>query len=103
MAPPDPTEYVLTDEERIGAKEAVGKWLRYLENRRKSAATSDEIPLYTRRRNLSVHLGVDEAVNKKDLQLINVCALPLPATYEARLERSQSLRYWLGLEYFILN
>ena len=92
MAPPDLTRYVLTDEERIGAKEAVGKWLRYLESRKKSSASPDEIPLFTRRRNLSVHLGVDEAVNKKDLQLINVCALPLPATYEARLERSQSLR-----------
>ena len=90
MAPPDPEQYVLTDEERTGAKETVGKWLRYLENRKKSGATSDEMPLYTRRRNLSVHLGVDEAVNKKDLQLINVCALPLP--YEQKLERSQSLR-----------
>ena len=79
MPLPENKKYTLTSDERRKAKAAVGKWLEYFENKKAgSSIISDENRLLTRRRNLAAHLGVDESVSKKDLQLINVYSLPLP-------------------------
>ena len=66
----------LTEEERKRARAViVKKSLRYFENR-----SSSDNCLFARRRNLAAHFGVDETVCKKDLNMINVYALPLPAS-----------------------
>ena len=67
--------YILTKSEREKARaRAVRKSLTYFENRSLS-----EKNLWTRRRNLAAHLGVDETVSKQELNMINVYALPVPA------------------------
>ena len=79
---------VLTEEERKRARaETIKKSLRYFENRSLSQDC-----IFTRRRNLSAHLGVDETVSKKELQMINVHALPLPASVQ-KSSRENSIRY----------
>ena len=75
----EPAKAVLTEEERKKARALViKKSLRYFEDRNNRSFSAD--CLFTRRRNLSAHLGLDENVSKKDLQMINVYALPLPAS-----------------------
>ena len=72
-------KYTYTSDERKRARAALGKWLQYFENKKtNSAIVSEESLLLTRKRNLAVHLGVDESVSQKDLRLINVYSLPLP-------------------------
>ena len=72
-------KYTYSSDERKRARAALGKWLQYFETKKtNSAIISEENHLLTRRRNLAAHLGVDESVSKKDLQLINVYSLPLP-------------------------
>ena len=72
-------KYTYNSDERKRARAALAKWLQHFENKRtNSAIISEENHLLTRRRNLAAHLGVDESVSKKDLQLINVYSLPLP-------------------------
>ena len=84
MPLPENRKYTLTWDERRKAKAAVGKWLEYFENKKTgSSIASEENRLLTRRRNLAAHLGVDESVSKKDLQLINVYSLPLPPSASA--------------------
>ena len=73
------TKYTYTSDERKRARAALGKWLQYFETKKtNSAIISEENHLLTRRRNLAAHLGVDESVSKKELELINVYSLPLP-------------------------
>ena len=72
-------KYTYTSDERKRARAALDKWLQYFENKKtNSAIISGENLFLTRKRNLAVHLGVDESVSKKDLRLINVYSLPLP-------------------------
>ena len=79
MSPPDPTNAILTEEERKRARAvAIKKSLRYFEDRNNRSFS--ESCLFTRRKNLAAHLGVDETVSKKDSNMINVYALPLPAS-----------------------
>ena len=79
--PSDPGRNVLTEEERKRARAVVvKKSLKYFENRN-NRSFSEEC-LFTRRRNLAAHLGVDETVSKKDLHMINVHALPLPSSVQ---------------------
>ena len=50
--------------------------------------------LNTRRRNLVAHLGVDEEVCKKEVQEINLLALPVPVSILITPERlSKCFRY----------
>ena len=82
---------ILTEEERKRAREVVRKKsLRYFEDRNNRSFS--EACLFTRRRNLSAHLGVDENVSKKDLHMINVHALPLPLSIPKERKHG-SLRY----------
>ena len=79
MPLPEPSRNCLTEEERKRARAVVvKKSLRYFEDRSKRSFS--EHCLFTRRRNLAAHLGVDETVSKKELNMINVHALPLPAS-----------------------
>ena len=79
--PSDPGRNVLTEEERKRARAVVvKKSLRYFEDRNNRSFSED--CLFTRRRNLAAHLGVDETVSKKDLHMINVYALPLPSSVQ---------------------
>ena len=81
MAFSEPARSFLTEEERKRARAVVvKKFLRYFE----------EDYLFTRRRNLATHLGVDETVSKKDLSMINVHALPLPAS----VQKSKTTPKW---------
>ena len=71
----------LTEEERKRARAVVvKKSLRYVEDRNNRSFSDD--CLFTRRRNLAIHLGVDETVSKKELNMINIHALPLPASVQ---------------------
>ena len=50
--------------------------------------------LLTRRRNLVAHLGVDEGVGSKEVQEINLLALPVPVSILISPERlSKCFRY----------
>ena len=89
MPLPEPTRSCLTEEERKRARAVVvKKSLRYFEDRNNRSLS--ENCLFTRRRNLAAHLGVDETVSKKDLSMINVHALPLPAS----VQKSKTTPKW---------
>ena len=66
--------------EKAKAKRAamVKKALRYFED--KSNRTQSEDNLFTRRKNLAVHLGLDENVSLKEIQKINTYSLPVPSS-----------------------
>ena len=73
---PDLPEGTLNEIERRRAQTVVvKKTIRYFEDRNKRSWSQDS--LLTRRRNLAVHLGVDESVCKTEVQKINVHSLPL--------------------------
>ena len=75
----EPAISVLNDEERRQRREvAVKKSLRYFEDR-KNRSSSDSY-VFIRRRELSAYRGADETVSKKDLDMINVGALPMPSS-----------------------
>ena len=76
----EPIGSCLTEEERKRARAVlVKKSLRYFDRNNRSLS---EDCLFTRRRNLAAHLGVDETVSKKELSMINVHALPLPSSVQ---------------------
>ena len=56
----------------------VKKAIRYFEDKSNRSVSEDN--LFTRRKNLAVHLGIDEKVSKKEIQKINTLSLPVPAT-----------------------
>ena len=66
--------------EKSKAKRAamVKKALRYFED--KSNRTQSEDNLFTRRKNLAVHLGLDENVSLREIQKINTYSLPVPSS-----------------------
>ena len=89
MHNPDTSRSVLTEEERQRARAVVvKKSLKYFEDRSNRSFSAD--CLFTRRRHLSAHRGVDETVSKKDFNMINVYALPLPSSVQR--SRHKALR-----------
>ena len=73
---PEVLEGTLNEIERRRARTiVVKKAIRYFEDRNNRSWSQDS--LFTRRRNLAVHLGVDESVCKTEVQKINVHSLPL--------------------------
>ena len=56
----------------------VKKAIHYFEDRSNRSMSEDN--LYTRRKNLAVHLGVDETVSMKEVQKINTYCLPVPSS-----------------------
>ena len=84
MSLSDDARKVLTEDERKRARSVViKKSLSYFEDRNNRSFSED--CLFTRRRNLAAHLGVDETVSKKELHMINVYALPLPRSKKVSL------------------
>ena len=76
--------FVLTKSQRDKVRaRSLRTSLTYFENRSMSAEC-----LFTRRRNLAAHLGVDETVSKKELNMINVYALPLPSSKKGLVDIS---------------
>ena len=65
---------------RAKAKRAsmVKKALRYFED--KSNRSMSEDNLFTRRKNLAVHLGLDDKVSLREIQKINTYSLPVPSS-----------------------
>ena len=56
----------------------VKKAIHYFEDRSNRSMSEDN--LFTRRKNLAVHLGVDETVSMKEVQKINTYCLPVPSS-----------------------
>ena len=56
----------------------VKKALRYFED--KSNRSMSEDNLFTRRKNLAVHLGLDDKVSLREIQKINTYSLPVPSS-----------------------
>lgn len=56
----------------------VKKSIHYFEDRSNRSMSEDN--LYTRRKNLAVHLGIDETVSMKEVQKINTYCLPVPSS-----------------------
>ena len=95
MAYSETARSVLTEEERNRERTIViKKSLKYFEDRNNRPFSTDCV--FTRRRNLSAHLGVDETVSKKDLNMINFQALPRPTSVQASRKK-------FGLRYNISN
>ena len=72
----------------------VKKAIHYFEDRSNRSMSEDN--LYTRRKNLAVHLGVDETVSMKEVQKINTYCLPVPSSAlppEAQEAIASSARY----------
>ena len=94
-------EGTLNEAERRRARTTVAKKaIRYFEDRNHRSCSQDS--LFTRRRNLATHLGVDESVCKSEVQSINVHALPIPASAIHESEESLvsgSYRYVFQVEY----
>ena len=98
MPLPEPTRNCLTEEERKRVRAAVvKKSLRYFEDRNNRSFSED--CLFTRRRNLAAHLGVDETVSKKELYMINVYALPLPASVQKSKTNSSRCQARISTDY----
>ena len=53
---------------------------------RDTRSFSDEC-LFNRRKNLAKHLGVDESVEKQDLDKINMATLPFPSSVPKSISR----------------
>ena len=72
------------DEEDAAAKAKakratmVKKALRYFEDKSNRSVSEDN--LFTRRKNLAVHLGLDEKVSLREIQKINTFSLPVPSS-----------------------
>ena len=66
--------------EKAKAKRAamVKKALRYFEDKSNRSVSEDN--LFTRRKNLAVHLGLDENVSLREIQKINTFSLPVPSS-----------------------
>ena len=98
---PEPLEGTLSEAERRRARTKVAKKaISYFEDRNHRSCSQDS--LFTRRRNLATHLGVDESVCKSEVQSINVHALPIPASAIHESQESLvsgSYRYIFRLEY----
>ena len=72
-------ELRLSAEERKKVRVAsVRKAIHYFEDRNNRSWSQDS--LLTRRRNLASHLGVDETVDRKEVQKINASSLPVPSS-----------------------
>ena len=72
----EPEKAMLTEEERkLVRKNTVHKKISYFEDRNNRSCTHGN--LFTRRRNLTEHFGVDHSVGVEEVQEINKCALPL--------------------------
>ncbi|XP_059084860.1 uncharacterized protein LOC131881885 [Tigriopus californicus] len=56
----------------------VKKAIRYFEDKSNRSVSEDN--LFTRRKNLAAHLGLDEKVSKKEVQKINTYCLPVPSS-----------------------
>ena len=62
--------------------------------------------LYTRRKNLAVHLGVDETVSMKEVQKINTYCLPVQSSAlppEAQEAIASTARYTMPCQFFDLT
>ena len=88
--------------EKAKAKRAamVKKALRYFEDKSNRSVSEDN--LFTRRKNLAVHLGLDENVSLREIQKINTFSLPVPSSATPFNPVSASPRYrlWLKLVKF---
>ena len=56
----------------------VKKCIKYFEDKSNRSVSEDN--LFTRRKNLAVHLGLDETVGIKEVQKINTYCLPVPSS-----------------------
>lgn len=56
----------------------VKKAIRYFEDKSNRSVSEDN--LFTRRKNLAVHLGLDEKVGMREVQKINTYSLPVPSS-----------------------
>lgn len=65
----------------------VKKAIRYFEDKSNRSVSEDN--LFTRRKNLAAHLGLDEKVSKKEVQKINTYCLPVPSS--ANSDQSESM------------
>lgn len=63
---------------RTNRQNMVKKAIHYFEDRSNRSMSEDN--LFTRRKNLAVHLGIDETVSQKEVQKINTYCLPLPSS-----------------------
>ena len=90
---PARSEIVLSEEERKRSRAlVVTKSIKYFEDAIKRS--SSEGSLFTRRRNLSAHLGIDESVSKKEVQIVTLQCLPLPvSTRSSQKSLSRCSRY----------
>ena len=69
----------LTEDERnLARTRVVRKAIRYFEDRSNRTWSHDN--LFTRRRNLVAHLGVDETTSRQEVQRISQHSLPTPAS-----------------------
>lgn len=55
----------------------VKKSILYFSDKKNRSMSEDN--LYTRRKNLAVHLGLDEKVPRREIQKITTICLPIPA------------------------
>ena len=80
----------------------VKKAIHYFEDRSNRSMSEDN--LYTRRKNLAVHLGVDETVSMKEVQKINTYCLPVPSSAlppEAQEAIASTARYTMPCQFLI--
>ena len=67
----------------------VKKAIHYFEDRSNRSVSEDN--LFTRRKNLAAHLGIDDSVSKKEIQTINTYCLPMPSSaLPSELQESHS-------------
>ena len=80
----------------------VKKALRYFED--KSNRSMSEDNLFTRRKNLAVHLGLDDKVSLREIQKINTYSLPVPSSATPfNPTAGASPRYHTGAKTHILS
>ena len=72
-------EIQLCAEERKKVREAnVEKSIRYFQDRNKRSWSNGSV--FTRRRNLACHLGLDKTTDTEEVQKINTYSLPVPSS-----------------------
>ena len=86
----DPSISCLGDEETLLKQRALravvaNKSISYF--REKNNRSVSETGLFNRRKNLASHLGVDESVEKKDVDKINMAILPFPSSVAKYVNR----------------
>ena len=86
----DPSRSCLGDEETLAKQRAlravvVNKSISYF--REKNTRSVSETGLFNRRKNFASHLGVDESVEKKDVDRINMSRLPFPSSVPKWIKR----------------